>query len=241
MHQKTEILTRLRQDILSLQGYKPALSSTKDGLGLGPINRSMPNAVFPLKAVHEFICTTGETATAAVGFISGLLSSVMKKGNVCLWIGAGRRIFPPALKRFGIDPHQVLFVYLDKQKQALWTVEEALKCAALTAVVGEVADLGFTESRRLQLAVEQSGVPCFLLRRGCCNSTTASVTRWKITPLPSSQEANMPGVGHPCWRVELLKVRNGKPGTWELEWRNGRFRHPSKLAVLEGAVQKKTG
>ena len=28
----------------------------------------------------------------------------------------------------------------------------------------------------------------------------------------------MPGVGFPRWNVELLKVRNGKPGSWQLEW-----------------------
>jgi hypothetical protein len=29
--------------------------------------------------------------------------------------------------------------------------------------------------------------------------------------------------GFPTWKVELLKVRNGRPGEWKLEWKNGRF------------------
>jgi protein ImuA len=28
----------------------------------------------------------------------------------------------------------------------------------------------------------------------------------------------MPGVGFPRWEVELLKVRNGEPGKWIIEW-----------------------
>jgi protein ImuA len=28
----------------------------------------------------------------------------------------------------------------------------------------------------------------------------------------------MPGLGFPRWQVELLKVRNGNPGTFVLEW-----------------------
>jgi protein ImuA len=33
----------------------------------------------------------------------------------------------------------------------------------------------------------------------------------------------MPGVGFPRWNVELLKVRNGQPGNWQVEWMDGRF------------------
>ncbi|WP_132053759.1 ImuA family protein [Pseudocnuella soli] len=241
MYQKTEILSRLRQDIASLQGYRAAPSALSDNLGLGPINRSMPNAAFPFKSVHEFICPGAASMATSSGFISGLLSSAIKNGGICLWVGSRRSLFPPALKLFGINPHQIFFIHLPNAKQVLWAIEEALKCTVLTAVVGEIQHLDFTSSRRLQLAVEKSGVACFLLRTGNANTTTASVTRWQVTPLPSIPEAGMPGVGHPRWRAELLKVRNGKPGTWELEWRNGRFRHPSKLAVINGGVQKKAG
>lgn len=45
-------------------------------------------------------------------------------------------------------------------------MEEALKCGGLAAVVGEVQDISFTASRRLQLAVEQSGVTGFESSRG---------------------------------------------------------------------------
>jgi hypothetical protein len=35
----------------------------------------------------------------------------------------------------------------------------------------------------------------------------------------------MPGVGFPGWNVELLKVRNGKPGSWQIEWAESRFQN----------------
>ena len=37
----------------------------------------------------------------------------------------------------------------------LWVIEEALKCEGLAAVIGEIKELSFTQSRRLQLAVEK--------------------------------------------------------------------------------------
>ena len=103
-------------------------------------------------------------------------------------------------------------------------MEEALKCDGLSAVIGEMQELSFTASRRLQLAVEQSRVTGFILRHNPRNlNTTACVTRWKITSLPSELADDMPGVGFPRWNVELLKIRNGKPGAWQIEWTAGPF------------------
>jgi protein ImuA len=85
-------------------------------------------------------------------------------------------------------------------------------------------EISFTSSRRLQLAVEQSRVTGFILRHASRNlNTTACVSRWKITPLPSEPVEDLPGIGFPFWRVELLRIRNGKPGAWDVKWMHGRF------------------
>lgn len=241
MTAKADILARLQRDILSLQGYRTAPAGTVDTVGLDRINQAFPNGSFPLAALHEFFCSNEEEATASGGFISGILSSLLRKGGVALWISASRRIFPPALKSFGIQPEQVIFLDLAKEKEFSWAVEEALKCTALTAVVGEMREISFTGSRRFQLAIEKSGVSCFIVRRNPKNLSTTAVARWQIKPSPSRLEEGLPGVGHPCWKVALLKARNGKPGNWEVEWVSGRFRYVPKLSVLQPAFKKKTG
>jgi protein ImuA len=114
-------------------------------------------------------------------------------------------------------------VDLSKEKDVMWVMDEALKCPALSAVVGEKKDLSFTESRRLQLAVEQSQATGFILRKRDKVNTTACVSRWRITSSPSELIDDLPGVGFPHWRVELLRMRNGRSGVWDLKWTNGRF------------------
>ena len=75
-----------------------------------------------------------------------------------------------------------------------------------------------------------------------CNlSTTPCVTRWKITALPNGLPDGMPGIGFPRQNVELLKVRNGKPGNWQIEFVGGRLRLISKIAAIALEQQKKTG
>jgi len=91
-------------------------------------------------------------------------------------------------------------------------------------VICETKDLSFTESQRLQLAVEKSHVTGFVLRKDVKKvNTTACVTRWQIRPVRSQLRTGMPGVGHPRWQVELLKVRNGRPGNWTVEWKKQDF------------------
>ena len=85
-------------------------------------------------------------------------------------------------------------------------------------------ELSFAESRRLQLNVEESGVTGFIIHMKPCNlSTTPCVTRWKITALPNGLPDGMPDIGFPRRNVELLEVRYGKPGSWQVEWANGKF------------------
>ena len=53
---------------------------------------------------------------------------------------------------------------------------------------------------------------------------------------------DMPGVAFPRWKVELLKVRNGTPGNWMIEWNNNSFINIQKTtAIPQEQLQKKTG
>jgi protein ImuA len=90
------------------------------------------------------------------------------------------------------------------------------------------------ESRRLQLAIEQSQVTGFILRKDVkALNTTACTARWTVKPVRSKLRPGMPGVGHPRWQVELLKVKNGQPGSWTLEWKNNAFLHPQKEQIQQ--------
>jgi len=221
---KADILQRLQRDISHLQGSKPACNMQYD-FGLGTIHRAFPQGAFPLGAVHEFVATNREAAASSTGFLTGLLKTLMGTEATILWIGGSQDLFSPALGFFGLPAHRIIRLQLKKHKDILWAVEEALKCGALAAVIGEIPDLDFTASRRLQLAVEHSKTTGFLLR--CTTrplSTTACTARWRITPLPSAALGDLPGIGYPRWQVELLKIRNGQPGQWNVHWQDDGFR-----------------
>jgi protein ImuA len=215
------IIEQLQKQILSLQGTKPAGEPQDLPLGLGALESAFAGAAFPKGAMHELISASSEEAACTTSFISVILSKLMKQGSYCLWISTvpRRSIFPQALNIYGVVPERILFVDAATPKETLWAIEEALKCEALAAVVGELNELSFIDSRRLQLAVERSRVTGFIHRfRPRVQSPVACLTRWKISPLPSQTPDNLPGLGFPRWQVALLKVRNGQPASWQVQW-----------------------
>ncbi|RZL20426.1 MAG: Error-prone repair protein ImuA [Pedobacter sp.] len=239
---KQHTVELLRKSILTMQGSRRQGEINTISTGLGPIEAAFPNKTFPTGAVHEFTSQAFSHVAATNGFIGGILSSLMQKGGACLWIGTKRSVFPAALHLFGINPERIIFIDPTHTKHALWAIEEALKCSTLAAVVGELSDLTFTQSQRLQLAVEQSHVTGFIHRIGArSNNAMACVSRWKITPVLSESDG-LPGLGLPRWNVQLIKVRNGIPGAWQLEWSAKGFRQVlSVVTDTQITAQRKAG
>lgn len=238
-NQKSDIIKQLEAEILPLQGYKATFGKYSVGVDLGPINKAFPDEIFPLGAVHEFV-TPFSYQAATAGFIAAILPSLMSNNGVVLWISDARTIFPPALKHFNIEPHRVIFIDLKNDKEVIWAVNEALQLNSLAAVVGEMKDINFMASRRFQLAVEQSGVTGFLFNKKSTIHSTACLTRWRISSLPGKVIDDLPGVGFPAWKVELLKVRNGRPGSWDIAYINGRFITLNKQPKAISDLQIKT-
>ncbi len=237
---QAHIKAQLQKEILSLQGCKRLSNEALVNVKLGDMERAFPGGVFPLAGIHEFLCTTAEMKAASSGFIAGIASSLVQKEGVIIWIGPARKLFPPALKAFGIEPHKVIFIDVRREQDLLWVTEEALKCVGLAAVVAELKTLSFTTSRRLQLAVEGSGVSGFILRNAADGGATACLSRWQVKPLASDGGDGLPGLGFPRWHVDLLKVRNGTPGSWQVEWVRGGFHTVYSEAIpLPQRVHKK--
>ncbi|MES2828768.1 MAG: Error-prone repair protein ImuA [Bacteroidota bacterium] len=245
MSVKIELVTKLQEDILLWQGFSPKSLAKLSRVGLGAIEDAFPNRVFPRNAIHEFITVLPEQAAASDGFIAGLLAVLMEDGAACVWVSTNRRVFPASLRNFNVEPERIIFMDVKTEKDVLWITEEALKCEGLAAVVAEVNTLSLIESRRLQLAVEESGVTGFILRKDPKKTaSTVATARWQIMPVPSKSEDALPGLGFPRWNVDLLKVRNGNPGKWLMEWAGDGFEEvilPTELQSWEIEEERQIG
>ena len=91
-----------------------------------------------------------------------------------------KRADPPA----GPASRDLIHVEARDARDALWAMEEGVRCAALSAVIGELwgdpRALDFTATRRLAVAAERSGVPCWLVRLGGTANLSGARMRWRI-------------------------------------------------------------
>jgi protein ImuA len=161
-----------------------------------------------------------EHSACAALFVAGILARL--KGPV-LWCLKSRDLFAPALASVGLHPDRVIYAETRREAEILPAVEEGLRHRGLAGVVGEVARLGLTPSRRLQLAAEESGVPALLIRRWRNDAERASgaepsaaTTRWRVTAAPS-RALPAPGIGRERWLVELIRCKGAEANAWTLE------------------------
>ena len=94
------------------------------------------------------------------------------------------RIHPP-----GLPSENLIHVEARDARDALWAIEEGLRCSCLSAVIGEVwgdpKALDFTATRRLAMASERSSTPCWLVRLGGHANLSGARMRWRIASAPS--------------------------------------------------------
>ena len=117
--------------------------------------------------------------------------------------------------------HRLIHVAAKTPEDALFAMEEGLRCRDLAAVVGEVAGnpkaLDFTASRRLSLTAEKHGVPLLLVRLDATPDLSSARMRWQLASVPSSPPRwNVAAPGRAAWHAELFRARSHLPGEWTL-------------------------
>jgi len=114
---------------------------------------------------------------------------------------------------------RLIHVEASTPEDALFALEEGLRCRELACVIGEMVGnpraLDFTASRRLSLAAEKHGVPLWLIRLESAPDLSSARMRWRVEPAPSAiSRWNVEAPGKPQWKAELFRARRHAPGQW---------------------------
>ena len=136
--------------------------------------------------------------------------------------------------------HRLIHVAAREPADALFALEEGVRCRDLACVIGEIAGnpraLDFTASRRLSLAAEKHGVPLYLVRLDAARDLSSARMRWQVTAAPSLPPRwNRDAPGAPAWHAELFRARSHAPGEWLLRDEGGRLAAERYGASVETA------
>ena len=233
-------LKRLKAHIQRLEGFGGTLAEANRQVlpfGIDEIDDRLPGGGLARGALHEVFAADAGIATAFCALLAGRLAKDAENASV-LWcerpwtLDAGA-LYGPALLQFGIDPARLILVRVRRDNDALWAMEEGLRCSQVAAVVGELNDISLTASRRLQLAAEETGVTALSLRSKVDKPPpSAAATRWRLDAVthekdrPRANDNNdflntppaLPGLGAARWQAELFRCRGGTSANWMMEW-----------------------
>jgi protein ImuA len=114
--------------------------------------------------------------------------------------------YGPGLDAFGLAPERLVTVAVAHRRDLLWAMEEALRCRAVAAVIGEMrhGEIDMVSVRRLSLAAAESGALAFLLRAAPPTDASTAATRWIVGAAPSSflPSPERGGSAHRRWSGE---------------------------------------
>lgn len=221
----------------------------------------------PLSALHEVLPEEPADAPAALGFALALAARCGdSSGRPIVWVVedfAAHEWGAPygrGLDLHGLPATQLVVVRAADSKDALWVLEETLKSAACTAVVGEMwgsAKLyDLATSRRLAEAARRGGTTGLLVHPAWTASRCEVVSgargrfavaaRRSASPWPLDLCGGRPLPGAPAFAVRLLKMQaeGGRAAPFDPErihdviWHSQErlFRDPSPLHLAAGSA-----
>jgi len=204
----------------------------------GPVDPSFPSVLGRVPTLAELFAVHPRDAGWA-----GLLLAQVDRAKPLLWVQdrmailESGRVYPP-----GLAAQDLIHVEARDARDALWAMEEGLRCSALSCVIGELwgdpRALDFTATRRLAVAAERSGVAAFLIRLGGHANLSGARMRWRIASaasLPNPLDPRAPGA--PAWDADLFRARSMPPGQWTLSHDAGAVHlvaEPGSRALAEG-------
>ena len=131
-------------------------------------------------------------------------------------------LYGPGLVAHGLSLSRLVFVRAPDAALALWAIEEALKCGAPAAVIGEIWSLkgySLAASRRLLLAARKGKTPALLILASAYGQaeriSSAAETRFEIAAAPSATTPAAAGPDLPgpfACGARLIKARFARAG-----------------------------
>ena len=194
------MIAQLRQRLQALQGT-PKIGNGSGvpaalPLGIAVIDTMLGGGLMR-GALHEIAAPAETHSAAATGFALGLSSS-WHDGKSIFWIAEEMArvesggLHGAGFDAFGLAPERLVTVSVTHRRDLLWGMEEALRCRAVSVVIGEMRPGKIDEIavRRLSLAAGESGALALLLRGApAADSSTA------CHPLDRRRRA----FGHRAW------------------------------------------
>lgn len=222
--QATDALARLRESVENIKHYqcdnvpiplglRRAEALLGGGIITGALHEISPQAPIHLGAANGFALALAALAGKGTGRRETLLIQTdLTRFEAGAPYGIG-------LDQFGLSMRQLLVLRARRPIDALFAMEEALKCRGLAGVIAELPDdsADLTATRRLSLAARTHDGFGLLLRHRSTSLPSAAMTRWDVAALAGERDPHG-GIGMTSFLLSLVKNRRGPCGAFRVAW-----------------------
>lgn len=145
--------------------------------GIPPLDGLLPDQGFPPGTLVEWLSARPGSGAGTLAFTAA--ARLLRNDRALVVVDPDRSFHPPALPHL-LEPfrpslseqtsllERMVIVHPETERDALWALEQSLRCPAVAVTVCWLDQLRSQVCRRLQLAVETGGGIGMLLRSGEC-------------------------------------------------------------------------
>jgi protein ImuA len=237
--QTPETLHALRRTVADLTASLPGEDGRCVSLGVTALDAALAGGL-ACGTLHEIGPAASLHGGAAAGFTMALIARALRSGGgQAVWIqpdftaAEQGALYGPGLDLMGLPMERLVILRVPRPRDALWAMEEALKCRAAGAVVAELAseEADLTATRRLALAAREGGGLGLVLSpssasgggmgggssQPLCSPPSTATTRWEVASARGERD-RFGGLGPTTFALSLVKNRRGRTGQWRLSW-----------------------
>lgn len=234
------MLSQLRQQ---LQKTRPAsLMVQTVETGLKVLDDILPGHGFSTGSVVEWI--SDQPGMFAGSIALSCIRPFLKMSGCLAVIDSHGEFYLPAAVARGIPASRILLVRPDHPSDSLWALEQASLSAGVRVVLCWLDRVSSTVMRRLQLAVERSGVTVFLIRPAQVlqQPSWADLRLTLTTGRPVAVEPSSDMIDHQLITVRLVRsrhtIRPTNPAILKIDHETGAVHSVCQLADSAAAPKR---
>lgn len=196
--------------------FQPA--QTAISTGCPAIDAELPGGGLHGGTIVEWVSDWAGDGATTLALLA--VRSAMGEHRHAVLVDPQNEFYPPAAAALGIDLSRLIILRPTNNADALWCLDQSLRCPAIAAVVAWQNRIDEINARRLQLAAEQGGTLGLLLRNAkkMQGPTTWAEMTWKVRPQRTSAASAKNAADKNALDKSLEKPPNTRPYSNNYRW-----------------------
>lgn len=198
MNNDGQLSELLKRPDVWMAGHRSVLHGSRIPTGFAELDRVLGGG-WPSGQLTELI-----TPAHGIGELKLLMPAINRLDRWVMLVSPPYIPYAPALKRYGLDLSRLLVIRAVTGIDTLWSMEQALRSGACSAVIAWAENPEERALRRLQLAAETGACWAVLFM------PSLRIGQRSPAPLRIELRAHEPGGG---LELQIVKQRSGLPAT----------------------------